>query len=484
MTLSPRCLQSVLAALALLVAACGGGDGSGDTADDDPTGECPVGAFEDANGPTEVVVWHSYVGKTKQTLDKIGELYNESQDAVEVSIEAQGASYEELLRKFQQAIPTGDLPAVIIGEDTNTQYMRDSGVILTGQDCYDADAEAAEQIEDMLPGVRAAYSDDGRLIPATMNASALVLYYNRGHFEEAGLDPDAPPETLQEVEAAARAIKAARPEGEPIVMNLDPWVIESWTTGVGQTEVDMANGREGLAENATFDSDTTLEVFDWLVEMESAGLLNAIPQAEGQINHFLAVATQSGSMLFETSTAITTIDAVIQGNLAPEDLGLDESFSLPPINIDVGVGLNPGIEAPGKGQAAGGAWYIANTNDDGVQSAAWDFVKYFNLTDTQVLWTMEGSYLPMLASVAQDPVLQEDWDTNSRGEWTATAYEGLTTLDPEFPGPLIGPYDKFRQEVRGALEAVVLGGEDPSTQISGANEAITGELQSYADTSF
>jgi sn-glycerol 3-phosphate transport system substrate-binding protein len=479
-----RTLLTVACALALIAAACGGSDDEGGGGSGGVSGDCPVDALDDATGPLEVVLWHSYVGKTKQTLDKLADLYNASQDKVTVVAEAQGASYEELLRKFQQAIPTGDLPGIIVSEDTTTQFMRDSGAIVMGQDCYDADPDAAEQISDMLPAVRAAYSADDRLIPATMNVSTIVLYYNKDHFVEAGLDPEQPPTTLDEVKVFAEAIKAVRPDSQPVVLKLDPWFVEHWTTGVGQTVVDQDNGRSGLAENGTFDNETTAGVYDWMVDMNAAGLLNGVPGTEGQINHYLAVAAESGSMLFETSTAITTIDGVIAGNVDPIELGLDPDQELPAVSINVGVGLNPGIEEPGKGQVGGGAWYIANTNTDEIQAAAWDFVKYFIQTDSQVLWTMEGSYLPILSSALEDPALQADWTSTDRGRWTATAYEGLTTLDPEFPGPLIGPYDKFRATVRSSMDAVILNGEDVTTQLNEANSAITDELVSYADTSF
>ena len=39
---------------------------------------------------------------------------------------------------------------------------------------------------------------------------------------------------------------------------------------------------------------------------------------------------------------------------------------------------------------------MTNTGSKAVQSAAWDFVKFFNEPKNQVNWTQEGSYLPML----------------------------------------------------------------------------------------
>lgn len=482
----PRCtigrFAVALLAVALLAAGCGkSDDGSNGTA---AKGDCPVDAFKNGSGTTKVVVWSSYVGKTQQTLEKLAAAYNASQDRVEVQVEVQGTSYAELLRKFQQAIPTGNLPAITIGEDTETQFMIDSGVVLPAQDCIDADDDPRAKIDDLLPAVKAAYTVDGVQYPASMNVSTVVLYYNRDHFRKAGLDPDSPPRTLEELRTAAERLKASGASNRPFVMKQDPWFIEAWTTGAGQTLVNDNNGRDKTATAATLENDATRTVLDWLAGMKRDGLLNPVPGTEGQINHYLAMATGDSSMLIETSTAITTIDGVLAGTFDPADLGLDPNLKLPPISLDLGVAPNPGLKEAGRGQVGGGVWYITNTGSDEVQSAAWDFVKYFNEVTNQVTWTQEGSYLPIRDAVRKDPTVEADWTTSNRGKWLATAYGSLTTLDPDFPGALIGPYDKFRAALRTAQEAVVLNDGEVGAALAKAQADATKAIKDYADSNF
>ena len=57
------------------------------------------------------------------------------EDAVVVRVENQGASYEELQRQFTGAIQSGDLPNITIAEDTQLQFMADSGVVLPASAC-------------------------------------------------------------------------------------------------------------------------------------------------------------------------------------------------------------------------------------------------------------------------------------------------------------------------------------------------------------
>jgi sn-glycerol 3-phosphate transport system substrate-binding protein len=488
-----RRTAAVLSILALAVTGCGDdGDGPDDegASTADPS-ECPVGAFEEADGVTTIKVWHSYVGSVRLALEKIAAEYNASQDKVKVEIESQGNSYDALRRNFEAGIPNRQLPAITIAEDTNTQFMIDSGVVLPASACLEADPEAAEAVEDIIPAVRAAYTVDGIQYPASMNVSTIVLYYNRGHFAAAGLDPDNPPTTLEGIREAAEKLKAAGQSEKPLALKLDPWFLEQWITGAGETLVNNDNGRSEVATEATIDNEAGRTAIQFVADMHRDGLLNGVPGTEGQINHFLAMLPSgSSSMLLETSAAITTIDGVLTGKLNPEDLGQDAgedaNLDLSGLaqGLDIGVGLNPGIEEPGKGQIGGGAWYITNTGSDAVQSAAWDFVKYFNSTKTQVLWTLDGSYLPILDSVKDDPQLKENWSTTQRGRWLSTAYEGIQSLDADFPGALIGPYDKFREHFRKAIEAVGLQGADPLPALATAEAAITAELENYAESNF
>jgi len=275
-----------------------GGDNGGDEALDLP--ECPVDALEQwdpaADGRIQVVLWHSLVAKTRDTLVSFAEEYNASQDKVTVTIESQGESYEELLRKYLQAIPTDDLPAIALLEDTVTQFMADSGTILPGQACF----EASEiSLDDYLPVAVDYYTVDGAFLPVALNPSTNLLYYNRAHFEAAGLDPDDPPQTLDELRAAAQAIKEAGVSDAPFVFNTQSWFVEHWLTGATAPVVDNENGRGDDGEGASagaFDNESTAEIFAWLQGMADDGLMNPLPGTEGQVEHYFAIALGQSSM--------------------------------------------------------------------------------------------------------------------------------------------------------------------------------------------
>ena len=117
-------------------------------------------------------------------------------------------------------------------------------------------------------------------------------------------------------------------------------------------------------------------------------------------------------------------------------------------NLEVGVGAMPGIDGPGKGQMGGGAWYVVNGEDPARVAGAWDFIKWFNQPEQQVTWAIESSYFPLNVTAVDDPRLQAYWTDTRPGRWMSIAYDAFEQLDPDFPGPVIGPYKQFRQAVR------------------------------------
>lgn len=483
----PHGLLAALLAAVLLVAACGGDSGetddqaAGGNADGGDSTTCPVDALEDAEGPVDVTLWHAYVGLTNETLNDMADAYNASQDRVRIQVENQGASYEELLRKYRQGIPSRELPGIGIMEDTNTQFLADSGTIVPAGDC--AEADGYDGYEDFAPGVVDFYSVDGVLQPASFNVSTVLLYYNRDHFEAAGLDPDSPPQTLDEMIEYARQIKAAGVVDQPVVLNMQPWFIEFWLTGAGASLVGNDNGRgEGATTESAFDNEATRELFQKLKTMQDDGLLNPVPGTEGQFDHYFAIGLEQSSMTIETSTAVTTINSVLEGNLDPAELGIEGE--LPPIDVNVDAGPFPGLEGPGEGQLGGGVWYITNTTPPEVQAAAWDFIKYVNEPENQAQWHLQGSYLPVRQATVDSAEVQDFWANTRPGRWLQVAYEGLQKVDPDHPGPQIGPYTETRSAVRSALDALLFGGVDVDGAITEADRTITEALESYADENF
>jgi sn-glycerol 3-phosphate transport system substrate-binding protein len=485
-----RTTRHTLLALAVLVAvSCsggGGGTGAGDVgrASGGRAAElpaCPVEALDQVDGPVEVVVWTFLQARTGETLRALAEQYNASQSKVRVRVESQGTNNDEVWRKYQAGISTGDLPAIAILDDTVTVALADSGTVLPAQSCIDA---TGYDLSDFLQAGIDYYTIDGALYPASLNLSSALLYYNRNHFRRAGLDVNDTPRTLAELRETAQRIRDAGVVDTPVVLNLGPPLIEMWLTGAGVPIVDNDNGRgEGTTTRAAFDTPTTVELYTWVRDMVRDGLLRVVPNTPGQIDHYLAMAQQNASMTIETSTAATSIEAFLSGDLrvpggadaADVDLGA----------LDIGAAAVPGLREPGRLQMGGGAWYLTNTAPPEVQAAAWDFIRFVNSVPSQVRWNLEGGYLPFNVAATRDPAVVEQWSTTLSGRWLALAYDELLDgVDPNFPGPLIGPYDEFRAAIRRSVDSVVFAGVEPDVAVREAAAATTAAIERYEQENF
>lgn len=490
-----RLLVVIAAALGLLLAACGGDSGSGGSDDSTPDGaaadlpECPIDALASADGPVEITLWHAQVAQSAAGLEQMVADYNASQDAVVVNLESQGSSDEELKQAYDQAVPSGDLPEVALLLDTQTQSLVDSGTLLPAQSCIDAeDYDTSDLVQTEVDY----FSVDDVFYPGSVMPATGLLFYNRGHFEQAGLDPDDPPGTLAEIREAAEAIKDAGITDEPFVYTTTPFVFEYWLTGAGIPFVNEDNGRGGTPTEAAWNEAGTLEILEFLQGMNDDGLMNGIPNTAGSIDQFLAMANPDeslrGSMLLETSNAAPSIEAFLKGELDASDLSADDRVV---INEDLELSLDldaapwAGLDEPGRVQAGGWGFFMTNQGTPEEQAAAWDFAKYANSVPAQQVLALVGGMDPFNQLAVDTPEVQDTWDNTLSGSWLAISYQQMVDgIDPDFPGPLVGPYTEMRVVERDLLEGVVLNGADPQEALDEATDALTEELATYEEENF
>jgi len=491
----PRHLLAVAATAGMLLAACGspptsgdqeaGGRDPGTQADAESLADlCPLDALEEATGPIDVDLWYGGLGgDTQTTMEEMATAFNASQDQIVVSANNQGRSYEEVLRKYEGASSTpAQLPQVIYLEDTALGQMVDKGQVLPAQACMEADDYDITQI---LPTARTAFSVDGTLYPGYMNVSTPVLYYNKVIFAKAGLDPENPPETLEEIRAAAQAIKDAGLAVKPFSFKVNRWFMENWLSGVGIDSVNNDNGRTAAPTEATFDTPEAVEILTILKEMNDDGLLNPFASTEGDIDHFLALLPPDGgipqsAMLVETSTASTTIASVVSGQLTAAEAGIDFDESIVDREAIVPGGAPyPGLESGGKVNAGGGAFFILNTSDPAQQAASWKFLQFMLQPENARTWHMRGGYLPIVKTVLDDDEVKTFWSDTMAGVIVHPAVEQLRNADPDQAGPLIGPYVPFTDALQGAMEKVLLSGADPATELTDAQEKANKAFADY-----
>jgi sn-glycerol 3-phosphate transport system substrate-binding protein len=479
---------AMLTAAAVVAAACSdpptsGGDGAVVAGDDDDAAlpDCPLDALDGADGPVEITLWYGGLGgSAKAAMEEQVAAFNASQSDMVLNASAQGSSYEEVYRKFTSAASAGtdQLPDLIYLEDTQLQAIADSGLMLPAQACMEAADYDLTQLE---PAARAKYSVGDVLYPGYMNVTTPVLYFNKAHFAQAGLDPEDPPDTLEEMYEAAKTLKETGVSDKPFSFRASRWYFETWLTGIGNDIINNDDGRSGLATEATFATPEADDLMASLQRMNDEGLLNVFAATEGGIDQFLALVTQESSMLVETSTASSTIRDALAGSVSAEQAGVDFDVSSVDLSVLVpGTGAFPGIESAGRVFPSGGAFYILNTSEPEQQAASWRFLEFMLDPANAKTWLFSGGYLPVVKAVNDDPEVQAFWTDDLAGVLLFPATEQLGDADPDQPGPLIGPYPDEADALEAAMEAILLEGSDSSSMLSDAQDTVTESLQRYA----
>jgi sn-glycerol 3-phosphate transport system substrate-binding protein len=479
---------AVLTAAALVAAACSdpptsGGDGAvvaGD-GDDAALPDCPLDALEGADGPVEITLWYGGLGgSAKAAMEEQVAAFNASQSDMVLNASDQGRDYAEVYRKFTSAASAGEdqLPDLIYLEDTQLQAMADSGLVLPAQACMEA---ADYDVTQLQPAARSKYSVGDVIYPGYMNVSTPVLYYNKAHFAQAGLDPEDPPDTLDEMYQAAKTLKETGVSDKPFSFRASRWYFETWLTGIGGEIVNNDDGRSGLATEATFATPEADDLMASLQRMNDEGLLNVFAATEGGIDQFLALVTQDSSMLVETSTASTTIRDALSGSVTAEQAGVD--FDAASVDLSVlvpGTGAFPGIEDAGRIFPSGAGFFMLNTSEPEQQAASWRFLEFMLDPANAKTWLFNGGYLPVVKAVNDDPAVQAFWTDDLAGVLLFPATEQLGDADPDQPGPLIGPYPDEGDALEAAMEAILLEGADIGSTLADAQDTVTESLQRYA----
>jgi sn-glycerol 3-phosphate transport system substrate-binding protein len=244
-----KALLSLVALLLLSVSlgACGGGEKGASTA------ETP-GASPPA-GPVVIDFWHSEQAATQNTINSLVDRFNASQNEVRVHASYQG-TYDDAMAKLVASLPTRQVPAVAFLGDGYTQMAIDSGAITPIQDFVDQDSY---DLSDLDPKGVQSFSTQAKLWAMPFAMEVVLLYYNKVTFREVGLDPEKPPQDLEELRQYSEKLLKRDAAGNVVrsglALDIVPWQ-ERMLAEHGDLLVDQSNGHDGHATKVLFDNDT------------------------------------------------------------------------------------------------------------------------------------------------------------------------------------------------------------------------------------
>lgn len=201
---------------------------------------CSTGGSE--SGKTEIRVATFPPGADAAAYDAFAT--QEAQfEKLNPDIDVIGVEYEWTGPTFAVQLAGGSLPDVFTVPFTDAKTLLENGQLMDVTD----EIAALGYTDKFNPIILDAVTgDDGKLYGFPRQAYAMGLHYNRELFEAAGLDPNTPPTTWDEVREAAKAIADATGKAgyaQMTMNNTGGWQLTAGTVAHGgRTQVANADG--------------------------------------------------------------------------------------------------------------------------------------------------------------------------------------------------------------------------------------------------
>jgi multiple sugar transport system substrate-binding protein len=413
-------------ALVLAASACGSDDdnGNGGTSSD------PLGVDDGSN----LTMWTRSATETQSQL--LVDAYNASHQN---QVDLQVFPVDEYLGRVGTAAGAQELPdlvsldVVFVPQFTTAGALQDITDRISGLPFADTLAQSHIDVGTL----------DGRqyVVPHTMDLS--VLFYNKELYEEAGLDPEAPPTTLAEFAEHARAIRELGGDtyGTFFGGNCGGCYVFTWWPSI------WADGAEVMNEDGT----------------ES---LLADPSAVAVYDIWKGLAADDVvAPGFEDEPGATWVSYFPEGNIGVMPMPSTQ-LGLMPEDMDIGVAPIPGVNGGGSTFVGGDSIGISANSE--LSDQAWNFIAWTLSDEAQVEVVAQNRDVVFRTDLAsnqyseQDPRLVTINEVAAVGRTPYALRFGETFNDPQGPWlPLVRNY--------------VLG---DGTSLQEDNEAVNASLQS------
>lgn len=422
---------------------------------------CPVDALDGADGPIEITFWHAMGQDLETALIELTDSYNASQDRVEVTLQNQGG-YTENIDKYLQSAQDSR-PDIVQMTEYMVQQMADSDTVVPIGACIEA---SGYDTSGFLDRVLRSYSTAGVQWSMPFNVSNPVLYYNKQVFRDAGLDPEQPPRSLEDIRKYSQAIvdSGAATYGMAFDSGQDSgggWFLEQWFSKAGELYANNGNGRLAPATEVLYDGPFGVRVMTQVQSMIGDGIAVTVGDNAGGQDALLKLASQTdpAAMTIATSAALGTVVSVVDQGLIPGITG-----------EDIGVGPMPGPSgAPGV-LVGGASLYIVAEKGDAVTAASWDYIQHLVSAETQSFWAAETGYVPVRDDALELDPLRRVYRQDPRFK---VAYDQLVAgrEGPAGLGPVLGPLREVRSVTARAVAAIFAGGDAQQSLTDSATQA-------------
>ncbi|PPA71155.1 ABC transporter substrate-binding protein [Jeotgalibacillus proteolyticus] len=393
-----------------------------------------------AEGQVELDFWTFWGSETRRPIiEKMINDYNESQD--EVFVKHTFLPWGDIWTKNLASIAAGN-PADIIVNDINSVAQRADNNQVTDLSTYIDD----EFMDQFYPNLRETVEVEDGTYAVPFNTDTRVLFYNKTAFEEAGLDPEQPPETWEELEEYAKQLDIKNGDRYEQIGFYPLWGsfgADAWMTN--------ADDGRGFVEDGevTVNTEKKVEAMEWVAqwrERYGGQTIDALTAEFGseQANPFI---NGQVAMWVDVGTFYTQIRDYGDG-------------------MDFGVASIPAFDESSDNWSTGGGFVVEIPAGSDHPEEAMDFIEYITGEEAQKYWATEN--FDNVANIAGSEAALEELEGQEQ-EVFSFLNDNLAVTRTY---PLTIEYPETVTKINPIVDRIMLGELEPGEGLDQAQKSI------------
>jgi sn-glycerol 3-phosphate transport system substrate-binding protein len=428
-----------------------------------------LGAGAAAAEPVKFEYWYGLTGDLGEVVLETCNRFNASQTEYEAVCIGQDG-YEKAVQNTIAAFRAGKHPVLLQSFDAGTADLMLSGEFYPVHKLM-ADTGITIDWSDYFPGIANYYSaSTGEFFSMPWNSSTPVYYFNKAHFEKAGITEA--PVTWEGMEAAFVALKAS---GQACGLAYAPssWIdLEQFSMAHNVPVASNDNGYAGLDTELLYN--TTLHV-----------------QHMENIQRWI---TEGYAAIRTTASGKTARDSFVEGECSVFFSSIADHNTLhklagPDLSWDVQIiPTYEGVERHNTVVGGASLWVLSGKTDEEYKAAA-NYLAFLASVPEQKFLLENTGYIPVTKS-AYDSLLAEGFYAADPYINRDIAMKSLTWTEPNnlTRGIRLGGMIQIRAEWTAEVEAALAGQktmkEALDTAASRGNDILVRFAQTYAGKAF
>ncbi|MFP1753796.1 sn-glycerol-3-phosphate ABC transporter substrate-binding protein UgpB [Lonsdalea quercina] len=401
-----------------------------------------------AQAVTDIPFWHAMEGELGKTVNSLADRFNHDQNDVRI-VPVYKGNYEQTLAAGIAAYRSGNAPAILQVYEVGTATMMASKAI---KPVYEVFRQSGVPFDEsvFVPTVSGYYTDakSGHLLSQPFNSSTPVLYYNKDAFNKAGLDPEQPPKTWQQMAEYTGKLRAA---------GMKCGYSSGWQGWIQLENFSAWHGLPFASQNNGFDGADAVLEFNKPAQVKHIALLEAMHK-KGDFTYY-GRKDESTEKFYNGDCAMITASS---GSLA----GIRQYAK-----FNFGVGMMPYDadvkDAPQNAIIGGASLWVMNGKDSATYHGVAQFMQFLAKPEVVAEWHQKTGYLP-ITSAAYDLTRQQGFYEQNPGADIATRQMLNKPPLPFTKGLRLGNMLQIRTIVDEELESVWTGKKTPPQALDAA----------------